>query len=170
MYACSQAGNHSLVWHTVNLVDAAVGGPTHRRPAFRRSAVLVAEQALVNIVVKSMFSRDRPDHVTDHPHALRAPATSSFPSGHASAAACATVLLRRDLGRGPAWVGLAVVVAWSRIHVGAHHATDVAAGTVLGAGLAVLAGRIWPPPEPVGRSGRYRWRRCQGVTSTTQLG
>jgi undecaprenyl-diphosphatase len=146
LYAVSQAANHSMLWHGINLVDAAVGGPVHRRRALRRSAILAVEQALVNGLVKSLFRRERPAVVDDHPHDLRSPLTSSFPSGHASAGACATVLLSRDLGCGPAWAALASLVAWSRVHVGAHHATDVVGGAVLGAALAVGAGTLWPPP------------------------
>jgi undecaprenyl-diphosphatase len=147
LYAASQAANHSMLWHGINLVDAVVGGPQRRRRALRRSAILALEQALVNGPVKSVFRRERPAVVDDHPHDLRSPLTSSFPSGHASAGACATVLLSRDLGHGPAWATLAAVVAWSRVHVGAHHATDVVGGAVLGAGLAVVAGAVWPPAD-----------------------
>ena len=146
LYALSRAGDHSVLWHGINVVDAVIGGPGHRRRALRRSVVLVVEQTVVNGPVKSAFRRDRPDHVTDHPHPLRSPATSSFPSGHASAGACATVLLSQDLGAAPLWAGLAAAVAWSRVHVGAHHASDVVGGAVVGAGLAAVASRIWPAP------------------------
>jgi undecaprenyl-diphosphatase len=162
MYALSQAGNHSMVWHGINLVDAVVGGPEHRRRALRRSAVLVVEQAVVNGPVKVVFRRARPDHVVDHPHALREPSTSSFPSGHASAGACATVLLSHDLGAGPLWATLAAAVAWSRVHVGAHHGSDIAGGAAIGAALGALAGRVWPPPESSARAGRYREGDARG--------
>lgn len=153
MYAVSQAANHSVVWHAINLADAAVGmavggssGRARRHRAFRRSVILGAEQALVNGPIKSMFRRSRPSTVTDHPHQLRTPLTSSFPSGHASAGACAATLLSRDLGAAPLWWGLAGAVAWSRVHVGAHHASDLLGGAIAGRSLGRLAGRLWPPP------------------------
>lgn len=154
MYGLSQAANHSLLWHGINLVDAAVGGPERRRRALRRSIVLGCEQAVVNGPVKSLFRRRRPDHVTDHPHELRTPLTSSFPSGHASAGACAAVLLSRDLGRAPLWWALATTVAWSRLHVGAHHATDLIGGAALGSsvGLTLRAGASSAPPRTPGRT------------------
>ena len=139
MYALSQAGNHSMLWHGINAVDALVGGEVGRRRALRRSLVIGFEQAVVNGPVKSVFRRGRPGHVTDHPHDLRKPRTSSFPSGHASAGACAATLLSADFGWAPVWYGLAAAVAWSRVHVGAHHPSDVAAGFV--------AGRFWPAPS-----------------------
>jgi len=145
MYALSQAGNHSLLWHSINAVDALVGGEAGRRRALRRSLILGCEQAVVNGPVKAMFRRGRPGHVTDHPHDLRTPRTSSFPSGHASAGACAATLLSADLGWSPVWFTLAGAVAWSRVHVGAHHPSDVAAGFVAGRSFSRLAGALWRP-------------------------
>jgi membrane-associated phospholipid phosphatase len=146
MYALSEAGNHSVVWHAINAADALIGGADGRRRALRRSAVLVGEQALVNLGVKQLFRRVRPAVVKAHPHALRTPRTSSFPSGHASAGACAAVLLTRDHGAGPVWWSMAAVISWSRVHVGAHHASDVVGGAVVGAALGRAASRLWPTP------------------------
>lgn len=144
MYALSQAGNHSMLWHGINLVDAVANGRAGRRRAVRRSVVIGVEQAVVNGPVKMVFRRTRPGHVTDHPHDLRTPRTSSFPSGHASAGACAATLLTADVGAGPLWFGLAAAVAWSRVHVGAHHPSDVVGGFVTGRTLARVAARVWP--------------------------
>jgi len=153
LYGLSQAANHSALWHGINLVDAtiatAVGGPggrARRNRALRRSILLGAEQAVVNGPIKSLFRRSRPTTVTDHPHQLRAPLTSSFPSGHASAGACAATLLSRDLGVPLLWWSIAGAVAWSRVHVGAHHASDLVGGAVAGRSLGRLAGHLWPPP------------------------
>jgi len=144
MYGLSQAGNHSLIWHSINLTEAVVGGQRGRRRALRRSMILGFEQATVNGPVKSLFRRNRPGHISDHPHDLRTPRTSSFPSGHASAGACAATLLSADFGCAPLWFGLAATVAWSRVHVGAHHPSDVIGGFVAGRSLAKLAARFWP--------------------------
>jgi len=155
LYALSQAGNHSAVWHGINLADMTVGawlvGATggdarrRRRNAVRRSLVLGAEQVTVNGVVKTWFRRARPSTVEDHPHDLRSPRTSSFPSGHASAAACSATMLSADLGAATLWWVLAAGVAWSRVHVGAHHTTDVAAGAAIGRTVGRLATTVWPP-------------------------
>ena len=146
-YALSELANHSVLWHGINAVDAlTTGDPLRRRRALRRSVLLAVEQAVVNGPLKSSVRRERPEVRDDHPHRLRTPATSSFPSGHASAGACAATLLSRDLGHAPLWWGAATVVAWTRVHVGVHHTSDVAAGAVVGAALAAFAERIWPPP------------------------
>jgi undecaprenyl-diphosphatase len=144
VYLLSQAANHSMLWHGINLVDAVLGGPEHRRRALRRSVIVALEQAVVNGPVKSLVARQRPDGHDEHPHRLRTPRTSSFPSGHASAAACSATLLTRDLGAGPLWWALALGVGWTRVHVGVHHASDVAAGLALGRTLAAAAGLVWP--------------------------
>lgn len=149
VYAVSEAANHSVLWHGINLVDAVVGGPTRRRRALRRSVILGVEQALVNGVLKSIFRRERPEPLAGVTHRLRTPRTTSFPSGHASAGACAATLLTQDLGRAPVWWTTAGVVSASRVYVGVHHASDVLGGLVIGRLLARTAERIWPPiPDP----------------------
>lgn len=159
MYGLSESANHSLLWHGINAVDALAGGPDHRRAALRRSAILAVEQTVVNGVVKSLVRRTRPSPPGVTPHRLRRPRTSSFPSGHASAGACAATLLSQDLGGQPLWWSTALVVSWSRIHVGVHYLSDVLAGLLVGRLLGLLAVRLWPPatprplPAPLGVSG-----------------
>lgn len=146
MYTLSEAGNHSALWHGINLVEALTAGSLGRRAAVRRSAIQGAEQALVNGPVKMLFRRQRPGHVTDHPHDLRTPVTSSFPSGHASAGFCAATLLAADHHHPVLWYGLAAAVSWSRMHVGVHHPSDVLGGALIGIALARVAARLWRPP------------------------
>ena len=45
---------------------------------------------------------------------------------------------------GLALAPVAAAVGYSRVHVGAHWASDVAAGAALGAGVALLTRRWWP--------------------------
>jgi undecaprenyl-diphosphatase len=81
----------------------------------------------------------------ERPLYLRVPRTSSFPSGHASSAfMAATLLADRDPHLRAVYFGLAALVATSRVHVRIHHASDVAAGTVLGLALGQIAKRAWP--------------------------
>lgn len=144
MYALSELANHSVLWHGINAVDAIVGGPDHRKAAFRRSAILAMEQALVNGLVKSLVGRNRPVSDVVSPHRLRKPRTSSFPSGHASAGACAATLLAQDLGGAPIWWTAALTVSWSRIHVRVHYMSDILAGLVVGRALALAVSKLWP--------------------------
>lgn len=142
-YGASEAANFSRIWHAIGLAQAiALRDP---KRALRASAALGLEAALVNGPIKSLFERERPDvHADERPLKLRQPKTSSFPSGHASAAVVAASFLTP----GMPWLVrvaiqlLATIVATSRIHVQIHHATDVAAGGVTGWALAKLARAI----------------------------
>ena len=138
-YTASEAADFSVVWHALGVVQAIIEDDP--MIAVRLSAALGIESALVNGPIKSMFKRSRPVQEADRPHNLRQPKTSSFPSGHASAAMVAAALLSRHTG-GAAWYGAAAIVATSRIHVRIHHASDVAGGLVVGAALGAVARRM----------------------------
>ncbi|MEM9714040.1 MAG: phosphatase PAP2 family protein [Actinomycetota bacterium] len=138
-YGLSEAANHSRLWHVVGVASAMLPGGGGRRQVVEMSVVLGIESALVNGPVKSLFRRPRPAD-RDHPHQLRRPKTSSFPSGHATSAftAAAVLTYHRPAGR-PAWYLLAAAVASTRAWVGIHHASDVVGGAVIGVGLGRLA-------------------------------
>jgi undecaprenyl-diphosphatase len=148
MYSLSELGDFSLIWHTASAAIALFGGASGERRALRLSAALGVESVLVNGVLKSLVRRSRPTGATARPHRLRTPRTTSFPSGHASSAACAAVLLAD--GAGPveraAWWSLAASVAASRVHVRIHHASDVVGGAVVGIVLGRAIRRRWPLP------------------------
>lgn len=145
MYAASELGDWSLIWHIVGATQALLPG---RDPmsAVRLSAILGAESLLVNGGIKSLFRRSRPvwSDEAPRPHQLRTPLSSSFPSGHASAAFTAAGVLAQGDPLWPVYYGVAVVVASSRVYVKIHHASDVIAGAALGVGVAVIARRAWP--------------------------
>lgn len=142
MYAASAAGEHSLVWLALAWLEGWRAG-LGWRPLVRAGGALAAESVLVNGLLKLGFQRQRPQRQEPPPLPLRTPRTSSFPSGHASAAFFAAALLR-DSPWWPLYYALAAVVASSRVHVRAHHASDVVAGAALGAQLGELARRIFP--------------------------
>jgi undecaprenyl-diphosphatase len=141
-YTASELGNFSILWHA--LAWAGATSKRGRRRAIRVSVALAVESALVNGPIKSVFNRSRPLAEHDHPHRLRQPLTSSFPSGHASAAVVAAALLAESRRcRWPFWA-VASVVAASRVHVRIHHASDVVVGAFVGAVIARLFKKIWP--------------------------
>jgi membrane-associated phospholipid phosphatase len=143
-YTAARLGDWSMIWHLVAIARALVS-PRRRREVVRVAALLGLESLLVNQVVKRFFRRPRPVAEGSHPHPLRMPSTSSFPSGHASSGAfAATVLGEHDRRGRPWWWAMAAVVAVSRPYVKAHHASDVVAGAVLGRVLGLAARRCWP--------------------------
>ncbi len=142
-YTASELGDWSLLWHL-----AGAGQGVFLRDglprAVRTSACMGLESAFVNGAVKSLFRRARPLVEAERPHRLRQPRTSSFPSGHASAAFLAAALLSDGRREKPLYYAAAAVVALSRVHVRIHHASDVAGGMVVGVAMAAAVKRLWP--------------------------
>lgn len=138
MYPVSSVADHSLLWFTIGAVRAARHGDLGF--AVRFAAAMGLESGLTNGPVKSLFRRTRPVHDIVEgplPYGMRRPITSSFPSGHATAAFTAAMLLG---GRRPLpWFALATVVAGSRVYVRMHHASDVVGGAAFG---VVLGGAL----------------------------
>ncbi|MHB1444420.1 MAG: phosphatase PAP2 family protein [Acidimicrobiales bacterium] len=148
-YAASALGDHGTLWLILAGLRAVRGGTGwNRQAAVRAAAGVGIESAIVNLGIKSLFRRVRPVSTSPHPRPFRQPRTSSFPSGHASSAFCAAELLGEDDALRPLYYGLAVVVATSRIYVRIHHASDVAAGAVLGAAMGRLGRKLAPLGAP----------------------
>ena len=139
--ALSFAGEHGALWVVGGLAGAAVDRP-HRTRWLRATAV-VAGAHLASMAAKRVVRRPRPQLDGLEP-LVRTAGRHSFPSSHAASAAAAAVLY------GPAlpWPGALALAAGagamgvSRLVVGVHYPTDVAAGALLGA-LSARAGRGW---------------------------
>ena len=152
-YTAAAVGDPALLWLGLAGLRALRGDggrDRNRRAALRAAAGVGIESAIVNLGVKSLFRRVRPVTSTPHPRPFRQPRTSSFPSGHATSAFCASDLLGEGDRLRPLYYGLAVVVASSRIYVRIHHASDVLAGAVVGAVLGRLGRKLFPLPPPEG--------------------
>lgn len=140
MTTATALGDFSLIWHIVNVSR----GLTRARRADQvpvLALALGAESLIVNQGLKRLFRRPRPTVEGDPRFPVRRPLTSSFPSGHASAAAFTAVLLTTWDGKrsAPLWWGLGATVAASRAYVRIHHASDVVAGMATGAALGLGA-------------------------------
>jgi membrane-associated phospholipid phosphatase len=83
-----------------------------------------------------MVERQRPE---EHLEArVRTPSSSSFPSGHTLAAFCTAYVLSESQVETATYVGFAGAVAASRVHLRAHHPSDVLGGAAIGAVLGLL--------------------------------
>ncbi|MFD4260934.1 phosphatase PAP2 family protein [Streptomyces sp. NPDC058534] len=133
--ALSWAGEHGALWLASGLAGAAVD--RGRRGAWLRGTALTAGAHVLSMAVKRVVRRPRPAHVVP---LVRTAGRHSFPSSHATSAAAAAVAFGA-LGV-PAVRPLAAAVCASRLVVGVHYPSDVAAGAALGA-LTARLGAGW---------------------------
>ncbi|MEU6574994.1 phosphatase PAP2 family protein [Streptomyces sp. NPDC046805] len=133
----SLAGEHGALWLAAGLVGAAADGA--RRGSWLRGTALVAGAHLTSMAVKRVVRRARPAHVEP---LVRTAGRHSFPSSHAASATAAAVAFG-TLGTLGAYgiPPLAAAMCLSRLVVGVHYPTDVAAGAALGALTARLGAR-----------------------------
>ncbi len=147
MYTISSAADHSLLWFGIGALRALRRGDL--RFAAKFGITMSAESGLTNGLIKSAFRRVRPEPEIAEgrlPYGMRRPITSSFPSGHATAAFTAASVLA-STGHGDTfWFAFATVVAGSRVYVRMHHASDVIAGAIVGMALGRVA-RQWFTPS-----------------------
>jgi membrane-associated phospholipid phosphatase len=143
MTVATHAGEFSVVWHVCSLARGAARGRPDQVLAL--AVGIGAESLIVNQGLKRIFRRRRPTASGDERFGIRTPLTSSFPSGHASAATFAAVCLVGWDGRkwAPLWVPMAAAVAVSRPYVRIHHASDIVGGVAVGAVLGLAARRVF---------------------------
>jgi membrane-associated phospholipid phosphatase/diacylglycerol kinase family enzyme len=148
--ALSRSANHSKLWFGVAGFLAA--GTRHtRRGALRGVLAIAGASLLANGVLKPLVPRRRPaaELLPSYRSLDDPPTSSSFPSGHAASAAAFATAVAMESPKAASWVlPLAATVAYSRVHVGVHWTSDVAAGAGLGA-LAALATRRWLPVRDI---------------------
>jgi undecaprenyl-diphosphatase len=157
----SNLADYGLIWVALALLKARRRGPNRRRAVFAL-ATAGFSSLIVSRIVKAAVARERPE---DHLEAtVRTPTSTSFPSGHTLAAFCTAFVLADSDRQTVANVGFATAVAASRVHLRAHHPTDViggaAIGSVLGLGLRPIVNAITPGTR---RTRRGRPRKEKGM-------
>jgi len=139
-YLATELGDFGLLWHLIG-ATRGLRDESRAKDALRLTGVLALESVFVNGVVKSFFDRHRPEWDQPRVYKIRKPRSSSFPSGHSSAAFTAATLLGQDDPLRPLYFGLAAVVASSRVYVRIHHASDVVGGVITGLALGQVVKR-----------------------------
>jgi membrane-associated phospholipid phosphatase len=139
----SRAADHSKIWLATAALLACADGTNGRRAAANGLASTALTSAAVNLLLKPLGARRRPDrsaHRVPISRHVAMPRSTSFPSGHAASAfAFATGVASALPQAGIPLSAAASVVAYSRVHTGVHYPIDVIAGSVSGIALAPLA-------------------------------
>lgn len=138
----SQAANGSALWLGVAAAMAMGGSTRGRRAAGEGVACVAVTAAVVNLGVKTIVERRRPDRAGLHLEPTRhlaTPASTSFPSGHAATSFAFAYGASRHIPLLALPLGLlAGAVAYSRVHTGVHYPGDVAVGSIAGTGTAAM--------------------------------
>jgi membrane-associated phospholipid phosphatase len=146
MRRLSRAADYSKLSIASGGLLAVFGGATGRRAALSGLACVAATSAFVNIAVKPIARRRRPDRVGGGVPTGRhvdMPSSASFPSGHTAAA----VAFASGVGRVAPMMSaplhsLAALVGYSRVHTGVHYPGDVVAGALIGSVVADIAATV----------------------------
>jgi membrane-associated phospholipid phosphatase len=136
----SRAADYSRLSIVSAALLALTGGRPGRRAAGTGLACVAVTATVVNLVVKPLSRRRRPDRAAQNvPLArhVRMPASTSLPSGHSAAAfAFATGVGQVMPVAAVPLRALAALVAYSRVHTGVHYPGDVLVGALLGTVLS----------------------------------
>jgi undecaprenyl-diphosphatase len=159
--AFSNLSDYGLIWVLLGLLKMWRRGPGRRRTVVALGTAGFSS-LFVSRLVKGAVGRERPDEHLDAN--VRTPTSSSFPSGHTTAAfTTAFVLAETEAGTAAA-VGFAAAVAASRVHLRAHHPTDVIGGAAIGSLLGLVLRPVVNIITP-GAVGRRRKRASRGQSS-----
>lgn len=135
--AYSALGEHGLLWYGVGAAGFALDPA--RRGQWGRAAATVAVAYLTSTSIKVAIGRKRPA-VEDLPHLMETPTGLSFPSSHSSSSFAATQAYGALIPAQPLYAA-AVSMALSRLYLGVHYPSDIAAGAALGTVLGRWLGR-----------------------------
>lgn len=133
----SHLGDHGLFWIVLCLL-LLIPKRTRKMGICGLAALLIGA-LITNVSLKNIVARIRPyEQFPDIVLLLERQTDFSFPSGHSCSSFAAAAALYWSAGDeklrriGIASLVLASLIAWSRLYVGVHFPTDVAAGILIG--------------------------------------
>ena len=130
----SRLGEHGMVWLALGCLGSAADA--ERRGRWVRATLCVGAAYVISTSIKMASGLKRPV-VEDLPHLMATPTGLSFPSSHSSSSFAAARAYGTLLPAGPLYLA-ASAMAFSRLYLGVHYPSDIAAGVALGSVLGTL--------------------------------
>ncbi|KKS95390.1 MAG: PAP2 family protein [Candidatus Gottesmanbacteria bacterium GW2011_GWA2_43_14] len=141
----SLIGFYGFVWFAILIILFLIDGLDNRKEILALLLALVVEVILVELAMKNIFIRARPETAFPEEVLILIPksTTFSFPSGHASLSfAGAYILSVARRKKSKFFFLLAFLVAVSRVYLGKHYPGDIIAGSLVGLLIGFLAVKI----------------------------
>ncbi len=146
MRRLSNSANRGTLWLGI-AAGLSLTGRSGRRAAARGLLAVGVTSAVVNLGVKPLSTRHRPDRAgagVPGPRQVSMPSSTSFPSGHSASAFAFATAVSRD----SPWLAITIQflaggVAYSRVHTGVHYPGDTVVGALIGAGTGQAVSGIF---------------------------
>ena len=132
-------GEAGIIWIIISLI--LISTKKYRKVGITCIIALFISLLFTDLSIKKIVQRPRPITLYPIENALiKVPTSYSFPSGHTSSSFAAAWVLYRSMDRYKlAYLGIAVIMAFSRMYLYVHYLSDVVGGAVIGIISATLA-------------------------------